>query len=125
MWDYLFDIQLNNPPQIKSLLVSSSFFTPGRPYAPLRSQLLHCMEAQTMAYVKQHCILLLLLTVWEATRLTWSRSLENPTRLHRGPPMRPFCTHLGIKHDSHTLSSRHGSDTTCKDLRHHPKRLTY
>jgi len=51
MWDYLFDIQLNNPPLTKSLPASSSFFTPGRPYAPSRSQLFTARRTNT-PYVK-------------------------------------------------------------------------
>jgi len=38
-WDYLFDIQLNNPSRIKGLPVSLFFFTPRRPYAPSKSQI--------------------------------------------------------------------------------------
>ena len=60
MCGYLFDIQLNNPSRTKSLHVSSSFFTHGRPYPPSRSQLSRRVDTPYVKYKLQpitplHC----------------------------------------------------------------------
>jgi len=111
------------PPRTKSLSISSSFFTPERSYAPSRSQLLHIVEAHATPYVKQHCNLLLLFTVWEGSMSTIAKSLR--ARL-ASPQYALFASIWGIKHLPPTqLDSGHASDITCKDLVHHFKRLTY
>ena len=106
------------PKPYKSLPVSSSFFTLGRPYAPSRSQLFHCVEGHVIPYVKQHCSLLLF-TAWEAAHLTRSRSIAAKSSRFRPASWGPTASIWRIEDHPHIqLSLGHGSDTTGKDLGH-------
>ena len=126
MWDYLFGIQLNNSSRTKNIPTSSSFFTPDLDticsieittlYHVNRGHVL--CEAQSAAYYSFSMCGGRILFTW--SRSTAVKSLR--VRLvSQGPINAPFLRPFGeVEHHPHTrLSSKYGSDTNCKDLRHY------
>ena len=132
MWDYLFaqipTIPLSNkesPPVSSSSHLEDMLYRDRDP--------LHCIEAHALCeaglqpvtplhrvgdgtpYVEQeHCSQIL------ESQLALSGPFTAPSA--SGRALRPG----GIEHHPHTrLSKGHGSDTICKDLGHHPKRLAF